>query len=215
MRSKEFKSTIGFIETLLEAFNYNFVNVFPRSQIICELREAFFSLYNHFLILAAELMEKFLICNNCSTPIGFPHQPLCFTESISKPNIWRKTKYDDKFITFGMHFRFEEITIPECRKDILLHIENACSKQSQFQCREKTSFPLTTRNWPCHWFRGNKDKSKSNATSKPIIQAKIYCHPTRLPLLKSTVWSPTSVETRSKVTSNQFESFTYRHDQSN
>lgn len=133
---------------------------FNCSQIIYEFRESFFSLYNHFLVLAAELMEKFLLCGNCCVPIGFPHQPLCLTESMS--NLWKKTKFDDKFITFGMNFCFDDLITPGCRKNLLTMISNACWKQSMRQRSPKPSLPLMTKSWPKRWLRGDRkgDRSK-------------------------------------------------------
>src|SRR5690349_4068721 len=103
-------STIG--ESINSICELSLQGIISHSQIINEFRESFFSVYNHWMILAAELLEKFLICGNCSTPIGFPHQPLCLTKSLSKPNVWKKTNIDDKFITFSMNFCFNDLIIP-------------------------------------------------------------------------------------------------------
>lgn len=157
-------------------------------------------------------MEKFLICNNCSTPIGFPHQPLCLTKSMSIPNVWRKTKFDDKFITFGMNFRFDELTIPGCRKNILSHIANACLKQCRAEVHEKTSLPLVTKSWPGRWLRGYKSKSETSVKHKPMMKARIAYHPAHSPLFKPSIWTPETSDSSLMMSNNQFSSFSYRHD---
>lgn len=159
------------------------------SQIIQEFRESFFSIYNHFLILAAELMEKFLICSNCSTPIGFPHKPLCLIKSLTTPIVWKKTQYDDKFITFGMKFSFNEIFAPGCRKKILAQIANACFKQSAVQRQDKPSLPLIPKSWPRSWIRDEIERKpvqmqKTNSTQGLISP----------PFLSRSIWTPTGID---------------------
>lgn len=132
-------------------------------------------------------MEKFLICNNCSTPIGFPHQPLCLTKSMSTPNVWKKTNFDDKFITFAMNFCFNDLIIPGSRKNILTQIACSCLKQcghSNYQ--EKPSIPLVTKSWPNRWLRGDKHKKPV----KVLVKARNVYIPTHLRLFKPSIWTP-------------------------
>jgi hypothetical protein len=173
------------------------------SQIVNEFREAFFSLYNHFLILAAELMEKFLICSNCSIPIGFPHKPLCLTKSLIRENVWKKTKYDDKFITFGMKFSFNDIVAPGCRKNILTQIANSCLKQSITQHRhEKLTLPSITKTWPSAWIRDEKDKEK-----KPMRKTYSVPDPGLPPIGNRSIWTPTGSDERLFMHHQKFKSF--------
>lgn len=163
------------------------------SQIIHKFHESFFSIYNHFMVLAAELMETFLICLNCATPIGFPHQPLCLTESMSPVSAWRKTKLDDKFITFGMNFFFGDLIEPECRKQILTQITATCLKQCQVQGQGEVLRP-TQDAWPLRWVR-NKVKKRE------IVFKKIYCQKRKslVPnhhqcLGRPSIWTPRAVD---------------------
>lgn len=84
-------------------------------------------------------MESFLMCSDCFAPIGFPHQPCCLTGSMSKPNIWKKTCYDDKFITFGMNFCFNDLVRPWNRVNIIENIASVCLKQTQNQDRHSNT----------------------------------------------------------------------------
>lgn len=136
-------------------------------------------------------MEKFLICNNCSTPIGFPHQPLCLTKSLSKPNVWKKTNFDDKFITFAMDFCFNDLIIPGSRKNILTQIANSCLKQcraSNYR-REMPSIPLVTKSWPDRWLRGEKNNNKKSDKTKHIKAHNVHS-PTHPCLFKPPIWTP-------------------------
>lgn len=147
------------------------------------------------MILAAELMEKFLICSDCSTPIGFPHQPLCLTEAMSVQNVWRKTKYDDKFITFGMNFCFNDIISPGCGKNILTKISNECLKQSLRTLEVKTSMPLTTKSWPERWMRGDKSsKSATSTKDKPDDSAVSVLTPYANEFFTRSIWAPKKSE---------------------
>ena len=154
-------------------------------------------------------MEKFLICSNCSTPIGFPHQPLCLTESMS--NIWKKTKFDDKFITFGMNFCFNDLITPGCRKNILMMIANSCWKQSMMQNLPKASLPLVTHSWPKRWLRGDKKKNEKRAPMK----TRPFNHHVHQPLFLPSIWSPHSTDSAVSETNSQFMSFCYQHNGSN
>lgn len=187
----------------------NFLRFTVYSQIVNEFRESFFSLYNHFLILAAELMEKFLLCNNCSTPIGFPHQPLCLTESMS--NIWKKTKFDDKFITFGMNFCFNDFISPESRKNVWMLIANSCWKQNMVQSQPKVSLPLMTKSWPKRWLRGDKKKTEKRA---PMKTRAVYHPQSHQPLFQPSIWTPTSGDGFHEA-NYQFLSFCFKPTPSN
>lgn len=155
------------------------------SQIVVKFHEAFYSMFNHFLVLSAELLENFLVCNECSSPIGFSHRPQCMsaaTAALSKQSIWRKTKYDDKFITFGMKFSFYDIVSSEYRHNIIRKsIERACWKQQhQLQheqhassTRRKESQQFIPKNWPSLWIRDDsdqqllRDRAKKRTKSRP------------------------------------------------
>lgn len=157
-------------------------------------------------MLAAELMEKFLLCNDCSSPIGSPHQPNCLTDAMSPSVIWKKTKFDDKFITFGMNFNFDDI-VTGYRKNILSRLSKTCEKQSKLQGHEKISLPLVTKNWPNRWIRGGKIKNKNK--QKPAIAHSSFTHP---PLTKATVWTPRSNDSFLMSPNFDFTSFAYRPD---
>lgn len=142
------------------------------SQIVVKFHNAFYSIFNHFLVLSAELLEIFLICNECLSPIGFSHQPQCMN-ATSKPSIWRKTKYDDKFITFGMKFSFYDIVSSEYRHNIIRKaIESACWEQRQQQQQQqqyehassshKESQQFISKNWPSRWLRDDSDKLRDD-----------------------------------------------------
>lgn len=214
-RSKEFKNTIGPTDVIF--YPQHFILIFQfslRSQIVNDFRDSFFSLYNHFMVLAAELMEKFLICGDCSTPIGFPHQPLCLTKSMSTPNIWKKVNFDDKFITFGMNFCFNDLLIPNGRMDILSKIASCCMKQAQVH--EKTSLPLVTNSWPDRWILGNKSKKKiKEHKSIKTVHVGHKTHPINKPSIgkPSSIWTPTTSD--SLPLNHQNEGFTLRHDDFN
>lgn len=149
-------------------FHIKFNSLSRCSQIVVKLNDAFCSMFNHFLVLSAELLENFLICSGCSSPIGFAHQPHCTgTVATSKSSIWRKTKYDDKFITFGMKFSFYDIVSSEYRHNVIRKsIERACweqQKQHQLQLQHasstrKKSQQFISKNWPSLWLRDDSDQ---------------------------------------------------------
>ncbi|CRK86659.1 CLUMA_CG000495, isoform A [Clunio marinus] len=158
-------------------------------QIIHEFYESFFSVQNHYLILSAELLEKFLICNDCSIPIGFPHKPKCLTKSMSKPIVWKKIKFDDKFITFGMKFSFDDFVAPGSKKNILTQIASSCLKrQNRNVGHEKTSMLLTTKSFPRRWVRSDKSKS-SDKNKLPRSKAVCIARPSP-PIFKPSIWTP-------------------------
>lgn len=125
------------------------------------------------------------MCENCSTPIGFPHKPFCLTKSLSLPNVWKKTKYDDKFITFGMKFPFSEIIAPGCRKNIMNQIADSCFKQSVSQAHEKPSLPTIAKSWPSSWIRNEKEK-------KPAQIRRTFYAPAEgvVPIGSRSIWTP-------------------------
>lgn len=93
-------------------------------------------MFNHFLILAADLMEKFLLCTNCSSPVGFPHQLLCLTKSMTT-NSSELTDHDGRLITYGMNVCFNDTVIPSQRQNIIATIDNANSSQGKWQIQQK------------------------------------------------------------------------------
>ncbi|KAG5673233.1 hypothetical protein PVAND_003297 [Polypedilum vanderplanki] len=124
--------------------------------IIEEFRNGFYSLMNHFYVLGAELLEKFLICGECNTPMGFTHQLDC---SIKQDKVfkWKKTNFDDKFITFDMKFSFGELFNPKKKKEILKLIQMTINKQGQIGSSPKTSLPIDLKSsWPEKWTRNNQ-----------------------------------------------------------
>ena len=187
-------------------------------KIIEEIQEGFFSIFNHFFVVVAELMEKFLICGYCSTPIGFPHAVTCECESNSnKANemnfMWRKNKVDDKFITFGMQFSFNEIIMPSNRKDILNMISSTCAKQNLKNSNrfEKVSFPPASKSWPSRWIRGGcKFKQSGSSTSRHGINKFAYpvqiVHP---PIFNPSVWTPSTKDAEQLQNNYEIVSFAY------
>jgi hypothetical protein len=127
------------------------------SQIVFEFRESFFAIFNLFVVAAAECMETFLFCSNCLSPVGFPHKENCLVASMSPRSLWKKTKYDDKFITFGMNFFFDELIKPTIRKNILAQITTSCHKNCQVQC-PKITFNPSRDIWPLFWARSEQEK---------------------------------------------------------
>ena len=195
----------------LMSFYFNF---FPqRSQIVSDFHESFFTIYNYFMVLAAELMEKFLICGNCLTPIGFPHKPLCLTKSLSRPNIWKKTRFDDKLITFGMDFCFNDFISPGCHlSSILTKLNNSCLRQLQAKTQQKPSLPLVTNSWPDRWLRSTKDRSKERKPMK-TVRVSYKTHPIvdfKPSIGRPSIWTPTTSD--SIPISSQIASFTFRQD---
>lgn len=174
------------------------------SVIVDEFRESFFSTYNNFLMLAAELMENFLLCNDCASPIGSLHKPNCLANALSPKAIWKKTKFDDKFITFGMNFNFDDIAMGY-RKNILSRLSKTCEKQSKAHEYEKISLPMDTKIWPSRWDRGGKNKNK-NKPKRSIVQASV-ANP---PLTEPTAWTPRSNDSFLMSPGFDFTSFAYR-----
>lgn len=178
---------------------------------------------NHFFVVVAELMEKFLICGDCSTPIGFPHAPACSSGGNGSNElsfVWKKNKVDDKFITFGMQFSFNELIIPGNRKDILTMIGSACVKQ---HCRnvvrgEKASFPPATKSWPSRWIRngekgkiGNKFRPNQVACRAGNNKLTFPVHIAHPPIFNPSIWSPTSKDTPQLQQQNfEIVSFSYQ-----
>jgi hypothetical protein len=156
MNSEAFTSTTGNSVDMPRNIHCQFS---PSSQIINEFRDCFFSLINHFMVLASEMLEKFLVCSKCVAPIGFIHQPKCSKESSARPNIWKKIKYDDKFITFAMKFSFHEMLGQSGQKRILANIASACCKQNLVQFQLKPTLTLYPKTWPSTWIR-EKEKKK-------------------------------------------------------
>lgn len=164
---------------------------------------------NHFFVVVAELMEKFLICGDCTTPIGFPHAITC-SKSDEMNFVWKKNKFDDKFITYGMQFSFNELIIPGNRKDILNMIGSACVKQ---YCKraEKASFPPASKSWPAKWLRGNGrngNKFRPNQPSNRVHNKFTYpvqiAHP---PIFNPSIWTPSNKDNRVE---RNYESFSYQ-----
>jgi hypothetical protein len=179
---------------------------------------------NHFFVVVAELMEKFLICGDCMTPIGFPHAITCSSASNSGNElnfVWKKNKVDDKFITYGMQFSFNELIIPGNRKDILTMIGSACVKQ---HCKniargERASFPPATKSWPSRWLRSG-DKAK-NFVGNKLKQNHAVCrvgnskftypvHIAHPPIFNPSVWTPSSKDDSQLQQNYEVVSFSYQ-----
>lgn len=172
--------------------------------LIVEFRDVFFSIMNHFFVVGAELMEKFLICGDCMTPIGFSHTITCSSNSNSSNELnfsWKKNKVDDKFITYGMQFCFNELIIPGNRKDILTMINRACEKQQKkFVKVDRFSFPPASKSWPLKWMRGSGDRNRrfrgyqnplsSRSGSRMTYPVQI-AHP---PIFNPSIWTPSTKE---------------------
>jgi hypothetical protein len=185
------------------------------SRIVHELRESVFSMYNLFLALAAELMEKFLICNNCSSLIGFSHQPLCLTESLSEPNVWKKLKFDDKFITFGMKFCFDDLVAPGCRKNIKSRIISSCLRQWRHQVHARNDsqgLRFTHSAWPHRWTRGKLSKAPVATKINIMKRARSVPHNLNPPLSRPSIWTPQTDESPVFKQNSQLASFTFKYD---
>lgn len=156
-------------------------------------------------------MEKFLLCNNCSTPIGFPHKPQCLTDSLATQNVWKKTNFDDKFITFGMGFCFDDLIMPSCRKNFLGLLENCCNKQNLIGFRSKVSLPLVTNIWPKRWSRDEKSKRLAKpklARPRPtfgVVHPPVF-HP-------SSIWAPTKSEAIHLTVATSYQDPEFMHHQ--
>lgn len=192
--NRSVKLKCQYLRTVVNCFFFFFHSTL-NSCIINDFRQSFFSIYNHFMVLSAEMMEKFLICNYCTVPIGFPHQPLCVAKSTTS-NIWRKTKIDDKFITYGMNFCFNDLVVPGCRKNIMMQITNSCGKQKSLHQQQKCAMPLLTRAWPSRWLRSSDNRSvnrNQNQRSRITYPVQI-AHPIYNPSGKSSIWTSTHAD---------------------
>lgn len=179
---------------------------------------------NHFFVVVAELMEKFLICGDCMTPIGFPHAPTCSSNSNNGNElnfVWKKNKVDDKFITYGMQFSFNELIIPGNRKDILNMIGSACVKQhcKNISRNEKASFPPASKSWPSRWIRSS-EKSKNCAGNKLKQNHSVYrvnsskfsypVHIAHPPIFNPSVWTPSLKDSSQLQENYDVVSFSYQ-----
>lgn len=172
--------------------------------IISEFRDGFFSIMNHYFVVVAELMEKFLICGDCTTPIGFPHASTC-NNAGNRPNEmnfkWKKSKIDDKFITYAMRFCFNEMITPASKKDIVHLITSACERSKRYGGRKaRASFPPASKSWPLKWIRNTSDKNKSNFKLRHHQQQQIQgrsskftlpIHIAHPPIFHPSIWTPT------------------------
>ena len=152
-------------------------------QLVDELKCSLFSLYNHLLVMSADLMQPFLICHYCCRPIGFSHSPLCIA---SKALMWKKIEFDDKFITIGMNFSFDELFDPNCKKNILFQIMKSCSQQMQMKpLLNKPILPWNSKNWPGQ-FAGWKS---FNSNSDILAIKSLYESDVQYPSFTS-IWTP-------------------------
>lgn len=172
---------------------------------------------NHFFVVAAELMEKFLICGDCMTPIGFPHAITCRSNINSSNELnfsWKKNKVDDKFITYGMQFCFNELVIPGNRKDILAMIHNACEKhQNKFGKVTKFSFPPASKSWPLRWMRNGDKNRKFRVPQHPQLSRSCSkltypVHIAHPPIFNPSIWTPTNKEVKPNF---EVVSFSYQN----
>lgn len=153
---------------------------------------------NHFYALGAELLEKFLICGECNVPIGFTHQLNCSVREESEKNFkWKKTAFDDKFITFDMRFSFSELFDAPRRKEIIKLIKRSTSKQIRIGNRSKTSLPLSAKSsWPGKWNRGcskaRRVKFSRNRRAYPVH----IIHP---PIFNPSAWTPHTSEVQNFI----------------
>lgn len=182
---------------------------------------------NHFFVVTVELMEKFLICGDCMTPIGFPHVITCSGNNSSTNELsftWKKNKFDDKFITYGMQFCFNELLIPSNRKDIFALINRTCEKQqNKFGKIEKFSFPPASKSWPLRWIRNGGDKSRVNkfrsnsqhfqhqqqVTARSNNKFTYPVHIAHPPIFNPSIWSPSLKDGKSNQ-NYEVVSFSYQ-----
>ncbi|CAO1434245.1 unnamed protein product [Diamesa hyperborea] len=156
-------------------------------QLVDELKCSMFSLYNHLLVMSADLMQPFLICHYCCRPIGFSHLPLCIA---TKAIMWKKIAFDDKFITIGMNFSFDELFDPNCKKNILYQIMKTCSQQMQMKTlHNKPVIPWNSKNWPVQ-FTGLKS---FNSNSNNLAIKSLYESDVQLPTSTS-IWTPIFID---------------------
>jgi hypothetical protein len=173
---------------------------------------------NHFYVLGAELLEKFLICGDCNTPIGFTHQPACNTK-YERSFMWRKRSIDDKFITYNMKCSFDDLVVPGRRNKIIKMINKTVIEQSQVRSNDRTTaLPFAIKNsWPLRYTRsgyiynGNgRIKNKSyqhhrNGNNRYTYPVSII-HP---PIFNPTVWSPSNDESTQMIQNYDVISFAY------
>lgn len=156
-------------------------------------------------MLTAELMEKFLLCNDCSTPIGSPHQSNCLSASMSPPLIWKKTKFDDKYITLGMNFSFYDIPL-SYRKNILANLSKACDKQNK--PIERPALSVGNKMWLNRWMRGGKKQCKA----KPKKSLVVYHPSAHPPLTSPSAWTPHPLDSSLLPSNFDVVSFTAHSD---
>lgn len=187
---------------------------------------------NHFFVVAAELMEKFLICGNCDAPIGFPHAIICthhpeYPSYCNELNFtWKKSQGDDKFITYGMQFNFNELVLPPNeRKDIQAMINRACERQQNNNINRierflsTSSMSMLSKSWPLKWMRNGNDKNKnkirSNLHQQQQVNRNKFTYPVHIahpPLFNPSIWSPSSKDAQS-TQSYEVVSFSYQQQQ--
>lgn len=156
-------------------------------QLVDELKCSMFSLYNYLLVMSADLMQPFLICHYCCRPIGFSHSPLCLA---SKALAWKKIAFDDKFITIGMNFSFDELFDPNCKKNILFQIMKTCSQQMQMKALlHKPIIPWNSKNWPGQ-FAGWKsfNSNFNNLAIKSLYESDVQ-YPS-----STSIWTPIFID---------------------
>lgn len=167
---------------------------------------------NHFYVLGAELLEKFLICGDCNTPIGFTHQPTCSTK-YEKSFMWKKWKIDDKFITYSMNCCFDDLIIPGRRNKIIRMINKTLSEQCHVRSQEKTLTPHKN-SWPLRYTRsGSNNIGHVRNRNKSYHHRNRYSYPVHIthpPIFNPTVWTPTSYESAQMMQNYDVVNFSYR-----
>lgn len=173
-------------------------------------------------------MENFLICGNCMTPNGFPHAITCSNSRSNKTElnfVWKKNNVDDKFITYGMQFSFDELIIPGYRKDILTMIGSACVKQhcKNIARNEKASFPPASKSWPSKWLRNSEkaknfvgNKLKPNQALYRVDSSSKFTYPVHIvhpPIFNPSVWTPSSKDSPLLEQNYDVVSFSYQPQQ--
>lgn len=167
---------------------------------------------NHFYVLGAELLEKFLICGDCNTPIGFNHQPTCNTK-YGKSFVWKKRKLDDKFITYNMKCSFDDLIIPGRRNKIIKIINKTLYEQCQVRFNEIPTLPIAIKNsWPVRYSRSGTFGYRVN--TRTINKSNHYrCRPiysVNPPIFNPTVWTPSAHESTEMLKNYNVISFSYR-----
>lgn len=164
---------------------------------------------NHFYAIGAELLENFLICGECNIPIGFTHQPTCNIKDETN-FMWRRVKYDDKFITYNMKFSFDELLIPSRRHKIIKMLNKTLLEQCQG--RNNKNNPLTLKNtWPLRFVRSGSGGSKNKNKSRQHRNKHRYpVHVVHQPLFHPTAWTPSNGESVQMMQNYNVISFSYR-----